>query len=492
MESKIEETPLKSKIVEAIATPPSEEESFFSEDVRVAVIGNVDSGKSTLIGVLKTNELDDGRGSARSGVFNHPHELERGQTSSISFELIGFDASGEQVLVHGKKHHQDWGEIAKRSKKNMTFIDLCGHEKYLKTTVHGLTGLAPDYGLLVLGANMGVQTMTKEHIAISAALRIPLAVVVTKVDICPEKIFKQTMKQLSKVLKATRKMQYFVRNEEQLNTAIDGMSAGERITPVFVLSNVTGVGMDLFKKFISRITPPKARAGMTSHQKALSEPLEFPIDSVYNVAGVGCVVAGTCLTGSVKKNDVLMLGPGGGSGEEYRPVVVRSIHCHRLDVEETEAGQSAAFALRPSSHMPKGGKHSHVSSTMPLKEFLRKGMFLLDPSITPVPSRCFEAEVVVLHSQTTMTIGYSPVMHCGVIRQAAQLVHVSEMHNRRKKRIDGKVLEEHPDEEHGSVLRSGDRARVVFRFRYRPEHLREGTMILFREGRAKVCAFYIS
>jgi GTPase len=37
--------------------------------VRVAVIGNVDSGKSTLVGVLTRSILDDGRGLARAKVF---------------------------------------------------------------------------------------------------------------------------------------------------------------------------------------------------------------------------------------------------------------------------------------------------------------------------------------------------------------------------------------------------------------------------------------
>lgn len=34
-------------------------------DLRIAVIGNVDSGKSTLVGVLTKGLLDDGRGAAR-------------------------------------------------------------------------------------------------------------------------------------------------------------------------------------------------------------------------------------------------------------------------------------------------------------------------------------------------------------------------------------------------------------------------------------------
>jgi GTPase len=34
-------------------------------EVRVAVVGNVDAGKSTLLGVLTHGELDNGRGHAR-------------------------------------------------------------------------------------------------------------------------------------------------------------------------------------------------------------------------------------------------------------------------------------------------------------------------------------------------------------------------------------------------------------------------------------------
>jgi hypothetical protein len=52
-------------------------------EVRVAVIGNVDSGKSTMVGVLTRSMLDDGRGAARSKVFKHNHEGVTGRTSAI-------------------------------------------------------------------------------------------------------------------------------------------------------------------------------------------------------------------------------------------------------------------------------------------------------------------------------------------------------------------------------------------------------------------------
>ena len=45
--------------------------------------------------------------------------------------------------------------------KVLTFIDLAGHEKYLKTTVFGLTGHAPQFAMLMVGSNMGVVGMTR-------------------------------------------------------------------------------------------------------------------------------------------------------------------------------------------------------------------------------------------------------------------------------------------------------------------------------------------
>ena len=71
--------------------------------MRCAVVGNVDSGKSTTLGVLtrgkqdhyvtvfisdpQAGALDDGRGRARVGLFRHKHEMETGRTSSVGMEV---------------------------------------------------------------------------------------------------------------------------------------------------------------------------------------------------------------------------------------------------------------------------------------------------------------------------------------------------------------------------------------------------------------------
>ena len=46
----------------------------------------------------------------------------------------------------------------------------------------GMVGLIPDYVLIVIGANFGLNKMTKEHLGIALALKIPFFFVITKVD----------------------------------------------------------------------------------------------------------------------------------------------------------------------------------------------------------------------------------------------------------------------------------------------------------------------
>ena len=53
-------------------------------NIKIAVAGNVDSGKSTFSGLLVNDCLDDGRGHSRSLILRTPHEKSSGRTSTIS------------------------------------------------------------------------------------------------------------------------------------------------------------------------------------------------------------------------------------------------------------------------------------------------------------------------------------------------------------------------------------------------------------------------
>ena len=183
-------------------TPETVEEVI---ETRIAVVGNVDAGKSSMLGVLVKGDLDDGRGKARVNLFRHKHEIETGRTSSVGMEIMGFDTAGQVVVSDTPGRKLSWEEIGKRSAKVITFTDLAGHERYLRTTVFGLLSSSPNYCLLMVAANNGLIGMSKEHLGIALALNVPVMVVITKIDICPPQILEQTITQITRILKSPRR-----------------------------------------------------------------------------------------------------------------------------------------------------------------------------------------------------------------------------------------------------------------------------------------------
>ncbi|KAH8309472.1 hypothetical protein KR059_010769 [Drosophila kikkawai] len=404
-------------------------------EIRVAVVGNVDAGKSTLLGVLTHGELDNGRGHARQRLFRHKHEIESGRTSSVGNDILGFDGVGNVVNKpdHG---HLDWVKICENSAKVITFIDLAGHERYLKTTVFGMTGHAPDFGMLMIGANAGIIGMTKEHLGLALALAVPVFVVVTKIDMCPANVLQDNMKLLFKMLKSQgcRKVPVVVRTQDDVVLSATNF-VSERLCPIFQVSNVTGDNLELLKMFLNLLSTRMAGSE--------SLPAEFQIDDVYSVPGVGTVVSGTCLQGTIRLNDGLMLGPDAVGG--FVPITIKSIHRKRMNVARVRCGQTASFALKKIK-----------------RAYLRKGMVMVSQDLKPQACWEFEGEILVLHHPTTISARYQAMVHCGSIRQTASIIHMSR-----------------------DCLRTGDKAHVKFRFIKQPEYIRAGQRLVFREGRTK-------
>ena len=93
--------------------------------------------------------MDDGRGRARKALFQHKHELETGRTSSVNQELIAWDHQGQ--VLHGDGHRKNGKyDVTSLASKIIAFLDLAGHERYLKTTCMGLTAHLPEYSCLVV------------------------------------------------------------------------------------------------------------------------------------------------------------------------------------------------------------------------------------------------------------------------------------------------------------------------------------------------------
>ncbi len=71
-----------------------------------------------------------------------------------------------------------------------------------------------------------------------------------------------------------------------------------RLCPIFQVSNVSGLNLDLLKTFMNLLS-----ARMTP---GADEPAEFSIDDSYSVPGVGTVVSGTTLRGTIRLNDTVI------------------------------------------------------------------------------------------------------------------------------------------------------------------------------------------
>lgn len=421
------------KVAEFLLRKKVAQEDFM--EIRVAVVGNVDAGKSTLLGVLTHGELDNGRGIARQKLFRHKHEMVSGRTSSVGNDILGFNATGN--VVNKPEHgNLDWIKICEQSSKVITFIDLAGHEKYLKTTVFGMTGHAPDFAMLMVGANAGVIGMTKEHLGLALALNVPVFVVVTKIDMCPPNVMQDTMKLLQRLLKSPgcRKIPVQVQNSDDVVCTATNFTS-ERMCPIFQVSNVTGENLDLLKMFLNLLS--------TRHKYDVSEPAEFQIDDTFSVPGVGTVVSGTLLRGLIKLNDTIMLGP--DSLGQFQSIVIKSIHRKRMPVKEVRGGQTASFALKKIK-----------------RSSIRKGMVMVSPKLEPKACWEFEGEILVLHHPTTISVRYQAMVHVGSVRQTASIISMSQ-----------------------DTLRTGDKALVRFRFIKNPEYLRTDMRMVFREGRTK-------
>lgn len=421
-------------------------------EVRCAVVGNVDSGKSTTLGVLTRGALDDGRGRARVGLFRHKHEVETGRTSSVGMEILGFAPSGEPILPNIanltnpdvlRREKLGWEEISVQAAKIISFIDLAGHERYLKTTLYGLTSGAPSCVILMVGANAGLIGMSKEHLAIALALSVPVVVCITKIDMTPPNVLAETVKQVVKILKSPgcRKTPVFVKSVE---TAVElSTSFGtDRICPIFQVSNVTGEGLDFVRTFLNLLPSSEA----DSEKFAADQPLEYSVTEVWSVPYVGTVVNGIMNAGSVKTGDAVLLGP--DSNGHYQSTVIKSMQRKKAPVTSAEAGQCVSFALKRVR-----------------RAAVRKGMVLVNKTDTPPRAiRQFEGQVLILYHNTTLQKNYQAMLHCGAVRQTVRIIGM-----------------DHPQ----GVLRTGDRATVQFEFISHPEFVKEGMKLLFREGKTK-------
>lgn len=414
-------------------------------ELKIGVAGNVDSGKSTTIGTLTKGILDDGRGKARLHVFNYKHEIDSGRTSSIGRQIMGYDKSGNIINAKLDKTNA-WTDIVNQSSKLITFFDLAGHERYLRTTIYGLASMFPDYCLIMVGANMGINHMTREHVGLCMTLKIPIIIIVTKIDIVPENILNETMQKINNMCKRkARKMPYIIKNLSDIVSVVKNIKS-DSIIPIMQISNVTNFNLDLLKMLFN-LLPLRI-----DFSQAVDKSVELLIENTYSVTGHPTIVSGLLKSGRIKVNDNLIIGP--FSDGTYRQVKVRSIHINFRDIKEALAGSFICLSLK----------------NIQRKEIKKSMIVVSDDNNLKIAVRQFIAQIHILHSPTTIKEGYQPFAHVDHVRQTVRMTEINKLE-----------CKENDDK----ILRTGDKAIVKLEFTTRPEYIKEGMKIIFREGKVR-------
>lgn len=411
-------------------------------NLKICVCGNVDAGKSSTIGTLTKGVLDDGRGKSRAHVFNFKHEFITGRTSSISHQILGFDKTGNIV---NNDRNNSWTDIAEKSTKIVSFFDLAGHEKYLKTTIYGLTSSDADYAFIMIGANMGITSMTREHIGLCVNLKIPFIIIVTKIDIAPDNILIETMQKINNICKnKVRKIPYIIKNISDVINVSKNIKS-DSIIPIIQISNVTNFNLDLLKSLIN-LLPIR-----NDYHQNINKHVEMLIDNTYSVSGHSTIVSGLLRSGTINVNDNLLIGPFIDS--TYKQVKVRSIHSNYRDYKYAKAGMYICVSLK----------------NITRREIKKNMLLITDNQEYKIAIKKFLAQIHILHSPTTIKIGYEPFVHVDNVRQCVKIIDIEKINN----------------SDNEKILRTGDKANVTLEFLIRPEYIKTGMKLIFRESNVK-------
>ena len=440
------------------------------EDIRIGVCGNVDAGKSTCIGVLTSGELDNGRGSARTCTQIHRHEIETGRTSTVSHHTIGFKDNGA-IVNYDRFVSNNLAEITKNSTKLITLCDLAGHEKYLRTMIYGIASSALDYSFVLVNAKGGITHMTQHHLTISAMMNIPVIILMTKIDNCPHNKYTETLQDIRKLVGKSdicKKVHVVntLASSDELSKLPDSTLLIEflkvdrqRVIPVIPVSFVDGTSIDLLKESLHNL--PKRRR----HLERVDAKLEFIIDRTYQVPGIGLVIHGFVNQGTVRTNQVINIGP--LNDGKFITSNVRSIHYNCISVNNVRAGNYACLAIK----IPKN-QHSLV----------RRGQVAMESIPTPVIT--FWAKLNIVSGQsTTIQPGYCPHLHIVMVKQSAKVLEIKDVMNSDSdgSTVNGSVNSKVNTEQ---IARSGRCSLVKFAFT-KPEYIRKGMRLLFRDGKVK-------
>lgn len=423
-----------------------------SEEIRVAVLGPTESGKSSLLGVLSHGEYDNGRGSARLNLFRHRHEIRSGHTSSISQEIFGYSSHG-QPLTYSTCLTTE--EIIESSSRIVTLIDLAGHQRYMGTTFFGLGSHSPDLVLIVVSAISSITNVVTDHISLALGMEKMPAIVINKMDLTSKENQDNCYDELVRVLHTFHPSV----NPFKVSSINDAIIAASKFDdpqtlPIFFTSCVTGTGLNALYAFFNGISP---KFNSNEQQMSDSQCSELQVDGTFEVPGIGTVVSGLMIEGIIREGDDMLLGP--DDDGNFCPVSIVSLQRHKIPCNFARAGQKCTMAIAT--------KNIKVRRGMVMKELDH------DWRLNFFVCREFEAEIKFIDNKPhRLTPGNQVSVYVGNVRQTCSVLAVEQTTSTRT------------DDEEDTYI-------VSFKLTKRPEYIREGSRVILRhalnKGIGRVC-----
>ena len=119
-------------------------------EINIMLLGNTFTEKTTFLGNLCYDTIDDSNGKSKLLILKHKHEINSGKTSSIHYEIIGI--TNEKKIINYRNSSLDfnnsWDKIFAKSDYIINIFDTPGDIKYSKTTYNALFNINPDIVLL--------------------------------------------------------------------------------------------------------------------------------------------------------------------------------------------------------------------------------------------------------------------------------------------------------------------------------------------------------
>lgn len=348
------------------------ETCLIKNEIKIALLGSTNYGKTTLLGVLTYDLLDDGDGSTRRNILRHFHEKQNGNTSSIKCEIIGYDDS--KFLNYNSGFIGSWEYIVKNSKKIINFVDLPGNIKYLKTTLFGLMAHKPNYIFVFIGLSnifnkndntVVIDEDTKLYINLCIKFNFPFSIILTKKDTIDEIFIPKIIEEIQKIV-INKKLKICI-NENDINDLNDSY---DNFIPTIFISNISGENINVIKSLLKKIKNNKNEIMDIIDNKYMCE---FMINDVFFVNDVGIVVSGIVNNGRIKIGDKLLIGP---LNKTFYNVKIDSIHKKQIPCKYLTKNEIGSLVIKTDSNLDIT-KNLLIVSSNQLSNFINKFKILI-------------------------------------------------------------------------------------------------------------------